>query len=548
MTTEQLGEPTDGSRPDPMTDGAAVTDACGPVTGRTIPAGCGGGRTSMSRGTSLVAAVLTLAAAAAGLSLAMGWTQVVLALVLLAGVPFLQAGLVRSRLTMEEGLLLALVVVTFMPLPVSAPPGISVAGNTLDWGSLVCLAAVGHWLFRARPGQQGLLWTMVGISAVAAFSVVGFVNGADAAYWWRDVRGLFHLAVAAVLVFRTRTPRQLRLLLHTSGIVVSVTAVGVVLAALGLELFEFRAESAALYVGQASEVYASTRVIAPAGVMAAALGGVLVACLLIGWTDTLGRPPCRTRLSVGVGYLVASVVVVALSYTRGYFLVLIIVSLAGLAPAVSRAWAVVRTVAVVTVVGGLGVVVTNLRGWFPQPLVTFVDGAVEAFNGRVLAGLQPGTISADTSTTWRFRETREAMDAFSDNWLVGVGFGAPYRQILPGEIFQGRDGLTYIHSSYIWILTKVGILGSLAVLWLVLLWLGSLARRNSRPAAATALLGFAMLALAAQMVTSPTPFEIENSVLVGLLVGLTTATSRPPTTAVSSDPGVHVATAPPARG
>jgi len=485
----------------------------------------------MSRGTPLVAVSLTAAAAGAGLSSAMGWTQVVLALLLMAGVPFLQVGLTRVRLTIEEGLLLALVVVTFVPLPVSVPAGVSLAGNTLDWASLVCLVAVGHWLVRARTGHQGLLWTSVGISAVIAFSVVGFVNGADAAYWWRDVRGLLHLAVAAVLVVRTHTPRQVRLLLHTCGLIVSITAVGVVLAALGLELFAFRAESAALYAGRASEVYSSTRVIAPAGVMAGALGGVLVACLLIGWADTLGRSPCRTRLSAGVGYLAASVVVVALSYTRGYFLVLVIISLAGLVPAASRSWAVVRAVAAVTVVGGLGAVVINLRSWFPRPLVAFVNGAVEAFNGRVLAGLQPGTISEDTSTTWRFRETAAALDAFSDNWLVGVGFGAPYRQLLPGEVFEGRDGLTYVHSSYIWILTKVGVLGSLAVLWLVWLWLAALARRGNRPAAATALLGFAMLALAAQMVTSPTPFEIENSVLVGVLVGLTTATSRRATAA-----------------
>jgi hypothetical protein len=500
----------------------------------------------MSRTVPGVAAALTLAAAAAGTSLAMGWTQAVLALVLLAGVPFLQAGLDRTRVTVEEGLLLALVVLTFVPLPTSVPPGISVAGNTLGWGSLVSLTAIGYWLARARPGRQALLWTLVGVTATAAFSVVGFLNGADPAYWWRDVRGLLHLAVAAVLVFRTRSPRQVRLLLQTCGLIVSVTAVGVLLAALGLELFAFRAESAALYVGQASEVYSSTRVIAPAGVMAGVLGGLLVACLLMGWGDTLGAAPCRLRLSTGVGYLVASVVVVALSYTRGYFLVLVIISLAGLVPAASRAWAVVRAVAAVVVVGGIGMAVTTLRGWFPQPVVAFVNGAVEAFNGRVLAGLQPGTISEDTSTTWRFRETEAALEAFSDNWPVGVGLGAPYREVLPGEVFQGRDGLTYVHSSYIWILTKVGVLGSLAVLWLVWLWLVALARRAGRPPAATALMGFAMLALAAQMVTSPTPFETENSVLVGILVGLTAATSRRATPVGGSRTGARPVAASPA--
>jgi hypothetical protein len=479
----------------------------------------------MKAATALVASVVTVGAACAGLAAAFGWTQAVVLLVLLACLPFAHAGLASARLTVEEGLLLALVVLTFMPLPLVVPSGISVGGNTLDWASLVCLVAVGLWLLRARASAQALIWTLVGIPAVVLFSVVGFVNGADPAYWWRDVRGLLHLAVAAVLVLRTRTPRQLRLLLHTSGLVVSFTAVGVVLAALGVEAFSFRAESAALYVGGASEVYSSTRVIAPAGVMAGALGGLLIACLLIGWAETLGGAHCWARRWTGVAYLVASVVVVALSYTRGYFLILVIVSLASVAPAASRSRAVARTVATASALVILGVAVIHLRSWFPRPLVAFVDGAIEAFNGRVLAGLQPGTVSSDTSTTWRIRETREALHAFADNWLVGTGFGAPYRRILPGEIFEGRDGLTYVHSSYIWILTKVGVLGSLTVLWLGYLWLAALLRRARRPPNGTALLGFGRLALAAQMVTSPTPFEVENSVLVGLLVGLTVATS-----------------------
>jgi O-antigen ligase/polysaccharide polymerase Wzy-like membrane protein len=488
--------------------------------------------TSMSRASALAALLLTLAAATAGLSLAMGWTQVVLGLLLAAAVPFLHAGIVQARLTIEEGLLLALIVVAFMPLPIGVPAGVSVAGNMLDWASIICLIAVGHWLLVARIGHRATLWTAVGIASLVLFSIVGALNGADAAYWWRDIRGIFHLAVAAVLVHRSHQPR---LLVHTAGALVSVTAVGVVLAAVGVELFSFRAESAALYVGQTSEVYASTRVIAPAGVMSGAFGGLLIACLLMGWSDTLGRPPCRLRLSSGLLYLAASVVVVALSYTRGYFVILLVISLAGLAPAAFRGRVVTRAVAAAATIGALGAVVTNLSGWFPRPLVAFVDGAVEAFNGRVLSGLQPGTISEDTSSTWRLRETRAALDAFSDNWVVGTGFGAPYRQILPGEVFEGRDGLTYIHSSYIWILTKVGVLGSVVFLSLVVLLLAALARRDARPATATALLGFALLALAAQMVTSPTPFEIENSVLVGVLVGLTTASSRPPRSAAGAD-------------
>jgi O-antigen ligase/polysaccharide polymerase Wzy-like membrane protein len=491
--------------------------------------------TSMSRASALAAFVLILAAATAGLSLARGWTQVVLGLLLAAAVPFLHAGIVQARLTVEQGLLLALLVVTFMPLPIGVPAGISVAGNMLDWASIVCLVVVGHWLLGARMGHRAILWTAVGTACLVAFSVVGLLNGADAAYWWRDVRGIFHLAVAAVLVQRSHQPRLLRLLVHTAGALVSVTAVGVVLAAVGVELFSFRAESAALYVGQASEVYASTRVIAPAGVLSGAFGGLLIACLLMGWSDTLGRPPCRLRLSSGLLYLAASVAVVALSYTRGYFVILLVISLAGLAPAASRGRVVARAVAAAATIGVLGAVVTNLSGWFPRPLVAFVDGAVEAFNGRVLSGLQPGTISEDTSSTWRLRETRAALDAFSDNWAVGTGFGAPYRQILPGEVFEGRDGLTYIHSSYIWILTKMGVLGSVVFLSLVVLLLAALARRDARPPAATALLGFGLLALAAQMVTSPTPFEIENSVLVGVLVGLTTASSRSPRSAADAD-------------
>lgn len=493
----------------------------------------------MSRASVLAALGLTLTAATAGLALAMGWTQVVLGLLLAAAVPFLHAGAVQARLSIEEGLLMALLVVAFLPLPIGVPAGVSVAGNTLDWASLVCLVAVGHWLLRARIGHRGTLWTAVGIACLVVFSVVGALNGADAAYWWRDVRGIFHLAVAAVLVHRSHQPRQLRLLVHTAGVLVSVTAFGVVLAAVGMELFSFRAESAALYAGQATEVYASTRVIAPAGVMAGAFGGLLIACLLMGWSDTLGKSPCRLRLSSGVLYLAASVAVVALSFTRGYFVILLVISLAGLAPAAFRGRVVARAVAAATALGALGAAVTNLRDWFPRPLVAFVDGAVEAFTGRVLSGLQPGTISADTSSTWRLRETREALDAFSDNWVVGTGFGAPYRPILPGEIFEGRDGLTYIHSSYIWVLTKTGVLGSGVFLLLVVLLLAALMRRDTRPPAATALLGFALLALAAQMVTSPTPFEIENSVLVGLLVSLTTASSRPARTATGADLTAH---------
>ncbi|MGY1752139.1 O-antigen ligase family protein [Blastococcus sp. SYSU D01042] len=467
-------------------------------------------------------------AAAAGLSLAFGWTQVLLALVLLAAVPFLHAGLERSRLSVDEGLLVVLLVVTFMPLPLGVPVGVSVAGNTVTWTSLVCLAAIAYWLFRAVIRRRVAMWTVIGLAAVALFTTVGFLNYADASFWWRDVRGLLHLAVAAVLVNRSYGPRQLRLLVHGAGAVVSVTAVGVVLAALGVQLFAFRAESAALYVGQASQVYSSTRVIAPAGVLAGVLGGLLVACLLMGWSATVGGNPCRVRLPLGIAYLTASMVVVALSFTRGYFVVLIVISLAGLASAAFRGRVLIRAVSTAAVIAVVGTAVSNLRAWFPQPLVAFVDGAVEAFAGRVLTGLQPGTISADTSTTWRFRETNQALQAFSENWSLGVGFGAPYRPILPGEIFQGRDGLTYIHSSYIWILTKLGVLGSVVALWLVYLWLVALARRGSRPPAATVLLGFAMLALAAQMVTSPTPFEGENSVLVGLLIGLTTASSHRP--------------------
>lgn len=432
-------------------------------------------------------------------------------------VPFALYFLSQSAYYAVTSVLSLSAVLALAPIPTAIPRGVSFAGGYVFWTDLLlALVAVTICLARKRVRAQMAL-AIVGI-VLAVFLLLGATNGAPLSEALADTRGPFRLAVTAIavawLVAEDAKRTYFLLTKIMFGIVIWTAGVVTAISLFGLSGFPIRSGSAALYTTGSSSVFDATRVTPDSGLASVMIAGVIVACWIMNIDTGYSRILRFTVATCGA-------VVAVLSFTRSYMIVLAVLIVGATVLSSAVVQSVHKLARLCIVVGGTGFVVYVCLGQVAPGAYQAISAVVEAFMGRVFGGFGSDTIRADTSTAWRLRENGWAWQSFTHNLLAGTGFGVPYRGFQHGEIFRDSRGLTYVHSSYLWVLVKTGVLGvCVAVFAIVRFVLRPLAHlsRTRRDLGRLAVL--VALSIAVQMVTSPTLFETGNSIFVGMLVGL----------------------------
>ena len=408
-------------------------------------------------------------------------------------------------------------VLALAPIPTALPRGVSFAGGYVFWTDLLLVFAAALIFLAHQRVRSQVALASVGV-ILAVFLLLGAVNGAPLSEALADMRGPFRLAVAVIAVaWLVREDSRRAYLILTKvlfGIVIWTAGVVVAISLFGLPGFSIRTGSAALYTAVSSSVYDATRVTPDSGLACVIIAGLIVACWIMR-IDT--GYPRRIRITVAVCGLIVAV----LSFTRSYVVVLAVLVIGATLLSSSLVLSVHRLAKLLFVFAAAGLVFYLGVKQFSEGAYRSVAAVVEAFTGRVFGGFGSETIRTDTSTAWRLRENGWAWQSFTHNWVAGTGFGVPYRGFQHGEIFRDSKGLTYVHSSYLWILVKTGVLGVCVAFFAFAQFVVHPLRRLSGTQREIWKLGILVgLTIGMQMVTSPTLFEAGNSMFVGLLVGL----------------------------
>ncbi|NRI66946.1 O-antigen ligase family protein [Rhodococcus sp. MS16] len=426
--------------------------------------------------------------------------------------------LVSTPIGTAKVLLGALVVLVLAPIPTVVPTSIWFAGGSVYFADVMAALLIVAVVFsNLCPAViRTVVLTIAGVVVLGL--LVGALSHAKASLALADARGLLRLvAGASGVAFLGEVDRAgtVKLLSRLAAVVTIWTALVVALIAfLGVSSFGIRNSNAAVYTTSQSIVYDASRVTPDSGLTCVVVSAVLIV-IRLSW----GYSPYKWNLvwwlCVGAGVFVGLI-----SYTRGHFIVFLLIIGLSLMVQPGRLAAFSRAICVTA-----GVVLFSVFGYylvstFSSAMANSLTQPLIAFQGKVIGGLSLNTVEVDTSALWRVRESDLAIDFLENNWIFGSGFGAPYRQIVTGEIFQGSRGTTYIHSGYLWFLVKLGAMGSVVVAvilfqYFLMLWRS----RNSEMGKWSALCMVVLFSIATQMVTSPTMIENGNSVLVGIILG-----------------------------
>lgn len=117
----------------------------------------------------------------------------------------------------------------------------------------------------------------------------------------------------------------------------------------------------------------------------------------------------------------------------------------------------------------------------PLPIEEYISAAWN----RLAFGMNPATLTRDSSTMWRVAETQYAIQSILQNPLLGVGLGNLYRPVLPDDYWYALSGPAlpgagitglrwYAHNAYLWIWVDLGLPGIASFVWLYALaiWRG----------------------------------------------------------------------------
>jgi O-antigen ligase len=105
-------------------------------------------------------------------------------------------------------------------------------------------------------------------------------------------------------------------------------------------------------------------------------------------------------------------------------------------------------------------------------VLTTVEGKVGTYSVAVITragSLISGGAVRNTQDTWsdRVREVEEASEALSESPLFGIGFANPYRS---GGRFLNDRG-TYVHNGYASVLLKMGLVGLIPFLLMIIVFI-----------------------------------------------------------------------------
>lgn len=424
-----------------------------------------------------------------------------------------------------SGVIDALIIVTITTMPAGVPSGVR-AGVYIYFYEVVLAAAVVYCIGRLRdvPG----LWKRMRSSPTALLLVAfagtlviaaarGFLAGhpiRDIQYEIRPTIGLLGAVFVAAVVIATGAVRR-----YLPAVFVSLTVSAVLMAAastVGLKL-SGREENAQLFTttgrliaggSDASRILTQTT--------SAALTVTLLCISLL----VLGTPHRRLALLL----MTPALIVTFFSFSRNALLGL------GLVIAFLFVVAVLRRAVVQfinrMVVGVLAVVLTAIIAFFGLSVVGAGGWAatqVSGYTNRVFSGFEESTRAVDSSTQDRELENQYLLRGIEGNEILGNGLGFRYKPASgPPDEFAAQDGQLYAHNYYGWLFVKAGMFGVLALALMILSCVVPILSGRWRDPTTTAV-GATLAGLAAVLVVSPMPNDLDGSLVFGAVVGFVVA-------------------------
>ncbi len=424
--------------------------------------------------------------------------------VALALPPAIAAGaLLLRRPDVALGLLLAFAVIaeadeeSFMPTSRLFEPIVpGLQPFDLLYLAVAAIVAVDCVRRRSAPALVGFVAVPLAllVTGMAWGAVTGYFAGADRTRLLGTLLVLAYLVVTPMLVVAViHTRHQFRFLVGAAAVLVALKAVtGVMAAVVGLGPEEAN--------GTHITYYESTPNWLLVLLLAIIAAGVLRRARLPAWTIALWP---------------LAALALALSYRRAFW---IMAALSLLAVVVLGATRLQRRFAVpvaLLVAGGIALLVNS--------------GAGAGFQGPVVdraKSLSPTEISASRDDRYRISERQNVVEEIRRHPIAGLGIGVPWAARHPLPKTGSSDSRQYNHMAVLWFWLKLGILGPLA--YLSLLVGGAVAgyrvfRRHPDPLASV--LGLAscacLLALVAgELTASFTGVDGRFTVILGAQFGL----------------------------
>lgn len=422
---------------------------------------------------------------------------------------------------------IALLILAFLaafPLPLIFPQSFEVGGGSVFLSDIMSGVVI-LLVLSGRGSTKMKLIVVAVLATLALFASFGLLSGGDAPALVRDLRGpaeVLSLTSGLIVEVRHGGAAHRRLLL--SGLAAMVIGTGLILVfetVTRLEFFDLRSQDAVLYLGHQVANYSATRLTPPNDVLCAISGSVA----LMLWMQGRVR---GTSVWWFWPFVVSGLLVGLANFSRNNLIAMVVVVLAG-ALLGGRLLRVVGRLVPFLAIGTLFVSSSLFfLTAYSTAARTLLESLWEAFVGRVLGGLNPSTLSVDSSALWRVRESNAAFSSIAERGVLGTGLGHAYRTTLPGEPFTDGSGVFYVHSSYLWVPVKLGLpIAALLLGLLGLLVIRSVRIAWARGADDTAVIaGWSLLALIPVLAVSPLPFSRGGAIVVGVVFALAVVSAR----------------------
>lgn len=345
------------------------------------------------------------------------------------------------------------------PMPVFVPTLLPLGERAIFITDAV-FVGVAAWAIRA-PGPARGPDRAVGFYgfAIALLAVIGYLNGAEQSALLQDLRGPLYLICGYLIVSRRLQPTDSRnVLLLVGGILWwSVLAITIALVS-GQEFLQGRVGSASAFLGDSSQTLEATRFL----VASKELG--LVAMLSTMALALLGarRGGRRTHL---LWLFVPGAFVVFMAFSRQSIVAVVIALLYVMVVTPRRPETVGR---MATGAGALGLilailVISGVAGRYAGEN-TVIGAQLSGYSDRVISGLRGENATEDPGNRFRTLEIQAAVDYFTAHPAVGGGLGVQYREDLEIEAFNDIEyGRRYVHNVYLWYAVHGGVLGLVAI-------------------------------------------------------------------------------------
>ncbi|AFA72176.1 O-antigen ligase-like protein [Gordonia polyisoprenivorans VH2] len=399
------------------------------------------------------------------------------------------------------------------PIPVAVPiAGIQVRVYEPLLALSVLYLLVHRWQRSHKGSGERSLTLAVMVPMIAATTIsamVGVVLENPFSKIFSETRSL--LVTVLSLVFGTLIVRETKILTTVTRMVPTILVVSGI-STIGASLDYWTVS------GQQSDISGSTaevaRVVTPATYLAVVFICGVTSAYISGAHTPRGLP-------IGV-ILVTALPVAVLSFSRNVILAFGVSIVFGLVVGLSiRALSRAGVVAVISAIpAGILALVTILLP--PSRLTAWLNSAADLYSKRVLDGISENAIAIDRSAQFRFQQENPYLyQSISDRPLLGGGAGFAYKPIHTGRAISDKsdDLRYYAHDLYLWMLTKMGIVGTALFLLPVIVSL-AIGYVCSRHRYIYVFAGGASVSLLAVCAVAPLPLTLESTFVFGATLGL----------------------------